>query len=108
MEQAGTAGGYPPATPSGLSIAAPVVVAAFLVGGVMAKTVTTFDPNERPWPACVKPWPDKAGVQPRDGSWGYVERGLLKAYAERVHIHAGDTITVHTNGKISVVKKGWH
>ncbi len=53
-----------------------------------------FDPQNKPWPECVKPWPSPKGYQPRDCSWGYIEtlEGMM-------HVQAGDWIITGVNGE---------
>lgn len=45
-----------------------------------------FDPQAQPWPDGVIPW-SRAGYQPRDMSFGYIDTSLGK-----VHVMAGDWI----------------
>lgn len=58
-----------------------------------------FDPHKQPWPEGVKPWPDERGIQPRDGSWGYIE-----TLEGRTHIMVGDYIITSADGKKSLCK----
>ena|ERR1700676_615592 len=53
-----------------------------------------FLPQNRPWPGYVHPWSEK-GVQPRDMSWGYIERP-----GGDIHVMAGDWILVNAQGYV--------
>jgi hypothetical protein len=53
-----------------------------------------FDPEQKPWPSCVNPWPDGYGVTPRDMSWGYIE-----TLEGRMHVLAGDWIITGVKGE---------
>jgi hypothetical protein len=53
-----------------------------------------FDPTVEPWPACIKPWPDDQGFQPRDMTWGYIE-----TLEGRMHVLAGDWIITGVKGE---------
>ena len=46
------------------------------------------------WPLCVKAWPDKDGLQPRDMSWGYID-----TLEGRMHVMNGDWIITGVAGE---------
>lgn len=57
------------------------------MGEVKEFKITEFDPNNHPWHDKIIPWTKKM-IQPRDGSWGFVERDD----GSEIHVHAGDFI----------------
>lgn len=50
-----------------------------------------FDPHRQPWPDGVIPWRE---VQPRDGSWGYIE-----TLEGRMHVMGGEYIITGVAGE---------
>lgn len=48
-----------------------------------------FDPEKKPWPDILMPWPDERGRTPRDMSFGYVDS---PGSNERHHVKSGDYI----------------
>jgi hypothetical protein len=71
-------------------------------------SVVQFIPfNDVPFdiPEGVKLWPDENGLQPKDGSWGYISApknhigpGLMGS--NRQHVFSGDWIITITDGKV--------
>jgi len=53
-----------------------------------------FDPDQRPWPEGVTPWPDSEGSRPRDMSYGYIH-----TLEGRMHVRAGDWIITGVAGE---------
>jgi hypothetical protein len=53
-----------------------------------------FHPHQHPWPGGVKLWPDEAGLQPRDMTWGYID-----TLEGRMHVTAGDWIITGVKGE---------
>lgn len=58
-----------------------------------------FDPERQPWPAGFQPWPNAAGVTPRDLSFGYV-----LTHQGRMHVWGGDWIVTAPDGRRWVVE----
>lgn len=50
-----------------------------------------FNPNIKPWPACIIPW---EAIHPRDLSWGYIN-----TLEGKMHVQAGDWIITGVKGE---------
>lgn len=53
-----------------------------------------FDPQQRPWPEGVKPWPNEDGITPRDMSCGYIQ-----TLEGQMHVMVGDWIITGVAGE---------
>jgi predicted membrane-bound spermidine synthase len=61
-------------------------------------SVVPFDPIKTQEVPGFYAWPHE-GVQPRDGSWGFVV-----VHGDRIHLHSGDTIYLDGDTVVDVFK----